>query len=422
MIYINFRYVLVLIMIVSMAANARENPENTDDSTRVSTVSVKPWHRYENKYFSTGPLVALVMDVTKFEQDDASLQQVGNQNDLYEPGQIRAIRLGFAGTIKLRRPWKYMFTVGYRAFDVGFDTDSAATFTVFDLRADIPTNIGTFALGYMKEPISMQRIMPGAYLLGIERPMNLDALLPARNIGIQWYNSFFNKRTTLAAGWFNNWLQSGVAFKDNSNQFIGRFTVLPLAGAKNPHIVHLGISYRYSTFKVGGRAKATPEAFFSSNYVDTGVFSGESTTVLGLEGSWKYRQFWVNSEYVGANIKSKSVNDPFFSGFHVGAAWALTGEERPYIPDTGLFAPIVPRRNVHTGGTGAIELMARYTKIDLDSGNINGGAMNRWSLGFNWYPTLLSRFSVHYGYVTLNRFNLSGKTHILQTRLILIIG
>lgn len=411
-----------LILIIPLTICAQNNSQNENDSTLVENEPAKPWYFYENQYFSASPLVALAMDITKYNQDDTSIEQVGNQKERYEPGQIRAIRLGITGRIKFLIPWSYMFSVGYRAFDVGFDTDSSATFTVFDARIDIPTIIGIFAIGMMKEPISMQRIMPGAFLPGIERPMQLDGLLPARNIGIQWIKSLPGRRASISIGWFNDWLQSGESFSNNRQQIAGRLTVIPLNPVTSAHLIHLGISGRYSNWKGGtGRARATPEAYFASYYVDTDVFSGQSSRTLALEASWKYRSFWVSGEYVGASIKSDEADNPFFSGFNVDATWAVTGEERLYLRGMGLFGHLIPNKNVHNGGPGAIELVTRYSQLDLDGGNIEGGKMDRWTLGVNWYPTMFTRLSIHYGYVTLDRFNLTGITQIWQTRFMLIL-
>jgi hypothetical protein len=48
--------------------------------------------------------------------------------------------------------------------------------------------------------------------------------------------------------------------------------------------------------------------------------------------------------------------------------------------------------------------------------------MNKFSAFLTWYPTLLSKFQVGYGYVTLDRFGLIGHTHLLQMRFAVLIG
>jgi hypothetical protein len=58
------------------------------------------------------------------------------------------------------------------------------------------------------------------------------------------------------------------------------------------------------------------------------------------------------------------------------------------------------------------------TGLDLEAGTIK--FLITWTLGINWYPTMLTRFFVHYEYVSLDRFDLTGITHIWQTRFIIL--
>lgn len=417
-----FPVVLWLIITFSFILNGQDDGPVGKDSTTAKGKPVAQFYHYENEYMSITPLMFLLLEVNNYQQDENSIDQVGNNSDRYEPGQIRAIRLGAVGLVKFQRPWRYIFAVGYRAFDVGFDTDSTSTFTIYDARLDIPTAIGTFALGKLKEPISMQRITAAAFLPGFERPMQLDGLLAARNIGIQWRYVFPSDWATIELGIFNNWLQTGRSFARNPHQITGRLTLLPFNPVRDNHLVHLGIGGKLSKWNgIERRAKATPEAYFAPNYVDTGFFPGESSKTLSLEAAWSFGPYWINSEYVGSWVKSDARQDPFFSGFHIDASWAITGERRLYNASTGIFGYLIPEKDVNEGGLGAVELLIRYSQIDLNGGTITGGAMNRWTIGFNWYPVFKRRFSAHYGYVTLDRFATIGIVHIFQIRYQIIL-
>ena len=119
------------------------NFQEKQDSAVQELKKVQPWYQFGNDKFTVIPLVALALDITYFTQDQNSLDQVGDQGDRYEPGQIRALRIGAVGTIGKKNPWRYLFAAAYRAFDAGFNSDSLAEFTIFDYRLDIPTKIGT---------------------------------------------------------------------------------------------------------------------------------------------------------------------------------------------------------------------------------------------------------------------------------------
>jgi phosphate-selective porin OprO/OprP len=66
---------------------------------------------------------------------------------------------------------------------------------------------------------------------------------------------------------------------------------------------------------------------------------------------------------------------------------------------------------------GAVELVARFSDIDLDSGKLKGGKFWRFTPMVNWYLTDYLRLVGTYGFGRLDRFNLKGNTQFFQTRL-----
>jgi phosphate-selective porin OprO and OprP len=99
--------------------------------------------------------------------------------------------------------------------------------------------------------------------------------------------------------------------------------------------------------------------------------------------------------------------------------WSLTGEMRPYDRATGVFGRIEPAApfSFRHGGCGAWEVAARYSKVDLTSGTLDGGVFDRWSGALSWHPTRNFRFEFNYGYGRLERFGLSGRADFYQLRL-----
>jgi phosphate-selective porin OprO/OprP len=365
----------------------------------------------------------LLLDVTGYSQDDASKEQV-DELQAFESGEVRAIRVGVVGTLNFTHPWSYVVAGAYRAFDVGFDTDTSDHFTVFDLALGIPIpRAGRLTVGKMKEPFSMERIMSLALEQFMERPAGLDALLPSRNVGMRLSNTAVGERATWAVGWYNDWIESGESFRTSSNQYIGRVTALPLGSSDTDARLHVGISLRGSDTRAGiVRFKAAPESFFAPEFVTTGDLPAEGATWLGLESSFLRGPLWLSSELVHAWVSSARAGDPRVYGVHLTAAWAVTGEARGYDRSRGIVGPALPARDVLQGGIGLWELAARVSRVDLSDVGPTAGAMDRWSAGLNWYPTAGSRLSLNYGFVRLDRFNQIGHTHILQMRLQLLLG
>ena len=75
-------------------------------------------------------------------------------------------------------------------------------------------------------------------------------------------------------------------------------------------------------------------------------------------------------------------------------SWVLTGESRPYDPHSGTFGRLRPRRAAGQGGSGAWELAARLSSLDLDD-EIRGGSEDNVTLGLNWYVNNHTRFMLN---------------------------
>lgn len=241
-----------------------------------------PWNRFETKWVTFQPTMAMAIDFVRYSQDATSVAQVGDLTD-FEVPEVRAVRAGIFGTINFEKPWFFYVAGAYRGFGRGFDREKNAAWGLFDLSLTIPAGkLGRITVGKAKEPFSMERLMGGGVQPGIERAMGTDALTAARNAGFQIKNSFANDRMTWAAGVFNDWLFNEERFEQGSTQVIGRLTGLAMDRPDGPGLLHLGLGGRYSNVKPGVlRFDNSPEVFSSPLFVDTGEFSVYRTRVLG---------------------------------------------------------------------------------------------------------------------------------------------
>ena len=123
------------------------------------------------------------------------------------------------------------------------------------------------------------------------------------------------------------------------------------------------------------------------------------------------------SEYFFQNVDAPDSGNPMFHGGEWFATWLITGEVRTYNTRGGYFNQISPKRPVFSGGPGAWEVVAQFSKIDLDSGTLSGGKYWRFTPMVNWYMSDNLRLEFVYGYGSLNRFGLVGKTHFFQSRI-----
>jgi phosphate-selective porin OprO/OprP len=388
----------------------------------------RKWNKVDGKYVSGLFAAAVVLDRQHWtEQDDNSEIQVGDLKE-FDGGEIGALRLGGVGTINFEQPWVWVAFGATHAFDKGFDTDETDDFTMFDLRLDIPLwDKASFSIGKQKEPISMERIMSMVDMPMQERAAVSDALLPSRNVGLVMAGTLFDDRVTLAGGAFNDWLDKDQpnSFSDNATQFVGRATWVPLVSGNESTLLHLGIGLRHSDTEQGALGKTEPEFNNAPAYVETPFMEAENSIVYQAEASLRSGPFWLHGEYVRAEIDSPLYGDPSYDGYHLTASWILTGEVRPYNRRVGIFDGVPISRDVNQNGWGAWELGTRFSHVDLSDGNqldgspADGGEMDIWSVGLNWWLTPVMNVNINYRYITLDRFGVEGTSQGFNTRVAL---
>jgi len=381
----------------------------------------RKWNRFDTKRLSGLLNGAAVFDRLEWlSQDEASERQVGELASS-EGGEIRALRLGIVGRIKMPRPWTYTVYYASNTFDKGYDSAEDVEYVWYDYRLDIPlAKTLNLSVGKQKEPISMERLMPLTFLPMQERSAVGDTLFPARNFGIVLNGTAWGESVTWAGGVFRNWIDADTSFDETPTQLVGRVTWVPFASADDTNLLHMGLGLRQSDVR-GGRLGAEPEFSQAPIFVDTGALATENTFTANLEASWRLGPSWLAFEYTLTDVDAPELGDPRFSGWHVTASWALTREMRRYLRTSGVFGALPVASSVTQGGRGAWELAGRYSTLDLDDGLVKGGEMDVFSLGLNWWLTQSSQLGLNYRVVGLDRYGEKGWSSGLNVRLMLIL-
>jgi phosphate-selective porin len=377
-------------------------PDADDQDLAKSMQIADPANRYSVKF----GLALLPADYTTFSQDDDSKAQVGNQRDEFE---ARSLRLMARGYIDLFRRWNYMFSYEYKGFaNNPGDPDWAAT--DLSLSTEI-ADLGKLTFGKFKEPYAYEMVGDSANLPQPERL--LSPFFTSRNIGVQWSNTVFDQRGTWAVGWYNDWWTTGDSFGQSGNDFAARVTALPTWSEDGDRYLHVAASVRYygaDNDKL--RFRGQPASHVSDYYVDTGNIAGDHAWNTGLEALWSVDGFSLLGEYVTSSVSSSSTGNPHFDGYYLTAAYVLTGEHRPYDRKAGYSRRVLPQ-----GRWGAWEVMARYGAVDLDDKSVQGGTMDGWWAGVNWWATRRWKASITYGDIDLDRNGVTGNTKTWLSRI-----
>jgi phosphate-selective porin OprO/OprP len=125
----------------------------------------------------------------------------------------------------------------------------------------------------------------------------------------------------------------------------------------------------------------------------------------------------MGSEFYWHQFTSPAENNPLFNGGEFMVSYIFSGESRKYITSTSIFGFVPVKKSVFQGGLGEFEGVLRFTKFDLNGGNIQGGNFWRITPVINWYLSSELRFELAYGYGVLDRFGVKGATQFFQSRI-----
>jgi len=363
---------------------------------------------YRGKYFSTLFGFVAIADYNAFSQDSASIAQVGPQRDQWNDRSTRFVLLGTIGPESYQM--HYLVSYAWNGFDAAQNKKKTWDFT--DLTITFPVGrLGALTFGKTKEPFVYEIVGDAAFLPSLERVLN--PFFVSRDVGLLLSNTAFKKRMTYSTGWFNDWWVHGYDFATAGNHFATRVTGLISINDDGSRYLHVGASARYAGADLGVvRLRGKAESDVTTNYVDTGNIPASNQKEFALEAFWTRDRYSVLTEYVRSQVNATQIPNPAFYGFYITGSVFFTGEHRPYDRNVGFARRPIPRRR-----WGAIELAARYSRLDLNNQSIHGGVMDKGLLDVNWFLNRRWKLGVSGGFANLDRTSRDGFTSILQTRI-----
>ncbi|HEY2410790.1 MAG TPA: porin [Pirellulaceae bacterium] len=310
-------------------------------------------------------------------------------------------------------------------YSVGFDFAQSGRPTFLDnwiAVKELPI-LGNVRAGHFFEPFSLERYSSNRYGTFMERSL-ADAFAPARNLGIMAHDTWGeNEDGTWAVGWFRaNSNNFGDDFSSvDGNALTTRMTWLPYydqdRGGRS--FIHVGAAYSFRAedqrqiqFESFPEARqGTPGTPGIPPFVDTGIIAANNDQRLGLELAVVHGPLYVQSEYMCSRVDQIGGPSLFFQGAYGFVSYFLTGENRTYSKRQGTIDRVYPNTNffrVRTNdgietGWGAWEVAARWSYIDLNNQNIQGGRLNDATLTLNWHLNPYFRIRWEYIYAMLNR-------------------
>jgi len=145
--------------------------------------------------------------------------------------------------------------------------------------------------------------------------------------------------------------------------------------------------------------------------VDVGVV-GDRDPVAQGDPAAVVEQHVAMDDHIVAHVEAPASGNPHFSGSYLMLSWTVTGESRRYNRATGTANGIIPEQH-----HGAVELVARYSRVDLQDAAIDGGLLDKIHVGVNWWASRQWKLGVSYGDADLDRDDIRGNTRMLLCRL-----
>jgi phosphate-selective porin OprO and OprP len=320
----------------------------------------------------------------RIQVDGASYAEDASRHN--DGTELRRVRLFAQGT--LWQYWNYKLQYDFTGSGINGLQDA-----YIDYRGLKPVSI---KFGHFKEPFGLQNMTSSKYVAFTERAL-MSAFSPGRNIGIQLGTHGDN--WSLNAGLFGQGRDGAIADDDEGMGVSGRATFSPKFSDNTR--LHLGaaLSYRNTGSIDSVRFRERPESHVTNRrLVDTGSINANDFTRVGLEAALISGPFSLESEYnyVDLNRANTALADLDFSGYYVQGSWFITGESIPYNAKKGTFGKPRVKGIVGKGGIGAWQLAMRFSSLDLNNADINGGEEQNFSLGLNWYTTPNIRLSANY--------------------------
>jgi len=364
-----------------------------------------------DKNFTAQIGTMLQMDYDGYNSDikDSSGRDIANSGS-----EFRRIRLSLGGT--LYNTWDYRTEVDFA--NGSQLTDGYVVYHGFKTQTPIQLTFGHFKIPFSHESLIgdkgltfMERSLPNAFL----NPRAPGAMISAGSD--HWSSAFMLYGEQLSA--------AASAVSDEGGGAAWRTTWAPLIGPGAT--LHFGASLATRapsqnntastttpiTYSESVRFRSKPESnIIETRLVDTGnIANVERTDLWGVELGGSLKTVGFNAEYIDTRVHRKnSLDDLHFSGWYAQTTWSITGEQRTYKGDKGLFDGIKPSKGFDQGGIGALELALRLSEIDLTDGDpvlrnkilvpeVNGGKERDATLALNWYINNALRSSINYVHV-----------------------
>lgn len=244
--------------------------------------------------------------------------------------------------------------------------------------------------GNLIVPFSMEDLQSSNTMPFVERSL-ASALAPG--FGLGGAATANGKNWSVSAGYFTDGLGNEVGQSTERGRGVaGRATFAPLNAHGN--VIHFALAGERRSFNATEqlRFSADPGSTLAPQLMSSGAIGDlDHTWAWNGEASAAFGPLLVQAQITGVRMSRPLAGDLNFSGQTVQAGWLVTGDRYNYSESQGVFGGPNLKR-----GKGAIEVAARYSRLDLDDATVNRGVGRAITGGANWYINRNLRVMANY--------------------------
>jgi len=391
-------------------------------ATTVSIAAGKPTIASGDGAFSATIHAVMQLDAAQYYQDKGLPAVLGNARDLNSGTNFRRARIGVDG--KFYKNFEYNALLDFG----GAGTDGQGTLQELWVQynyAPFKVRVGAFAPN-----VGLEDAASTNGSLFAERPSGSELArgLAGADKRIALQGQALGERWLLSGAITGAKAGDGQTF-DEQLGYLGRVAFVPFKGLD--WLVHVGANASKvvtpAQTAVGGAYNVAvsdrPELRVDgTQLITTGAIDSTGARHYGFEAAAQKKNVLIQGEYFDIAIDRRNpaagVTDPKLKAWYVEGSWVLTGEARRYNANTFAFdAPAIAHPfDLKKRQWGAWELAARYSVADLNyheqavlaADRVRGGEQKITTVGINWFPNPVTKFSLGYYDVSIDRLDPAG--------------
>ena len=316
------------------------------------------------------------------------------------PSSITGNSLGFGA--EFRRA--YLGMEGTLPGDFGYRIEADLANSAVEL-TDVyltykPISELTLTLGQQKPFGGIEELTSDLFTSMLERAAFTSGFGFERRVGLS--GTYSSKNMIVQLGAFTDNAADLNADTNNSYSIDGRVVFSPKLGDGTLHIGGSAHLRELNDAATTVRYRTRPFTHTTDlRLIDTRAFSAAAERNVGAELAYINGPFHATVEgHRMTAVRPGLANPTFWGGYAEVGMLVTAGDITAY--RNGAYDRIRPVNPVDEGGIGAIQLNARYDRLDLTDGAIVGGLQQTVGLSAIWIPTDYVRLVVNYGHLWID--------------------